>query len=167
MSHWLALTHIYKSTTLKTSYARWRHWHSAWCRIPKSCLKCLCIKPKENIIDGAGSLGWKGQSKYNDQFFTSFISYKNRVLLRVILFYGTKQRIVIHPTHFARDDEDHKVSLATLDPRIGVPSSSTLYGSASRKGWAHVAELLWILRPLIYGMIVWWIIALAYSELLA
>ncbi|KAI8146643.1 peroxisomal membrane protein-domain-containing protein [Fennellomyces sp. T-0311] len=78
-----------------------------------------------------------------------------KVLLRLILFYGTKQRMVIHPTHFARADEDDKINLATLDPRIGVPASSTLYGSASRKGWAHIAEVLWIIRPFIYVGLQW------------
>ncbi|KAG2227546.1 hypothetical protein INT45_002231 [Circinella minor] len=78
-----------------------------------------------------------------------------KVLLRLVLFYATNKRIVIHPTHFARGDEDNKINLATLDSRIGIPSSSTLSGSLQRFGWAHVAELLWIFRPLIYVGLMW------------
>ncbi|KAI9490205.1 peroxisome membrane protein [Zychaea mexicana] len=78
-----------------------------------------------------------------------------KVFLRLILFYATRKRMVIHPTHFARADEDDKISLATLDTRIGVPASSTLSRSLPRVGWAHLAELLWIFRPLIYVGLMW------------
>ncbi|KAI9248592.1 peroxisome membrane protein [Phascolomyces articulosus] len=78
-----------------------------------------------------------------------------KVILRLILFYATRKKMVIHPTHFARGDEDDKINLATLDTRIGIPASSTLSGSLPRLGWAHVAELLWIFRPLIYVGLMW------------
>jgi hypothetical protein len=85
-----------------------------------------------------------------------------RALLRCILFYGTNKRMVLHPTHFIRNVdpvsldvlEQEKFELLTLDPRTGTALSSTSidHQQSNRSGrWAQFAELLWILRPFVYG----------------
>jgi peroxin-16 len=84
--------------------------------------------------------------------------------------------MVLHPTHFIRNIdpvsldvcEDEKLELLTLDPRTGTAlsannscdNSNSVSSSASaavsegksRKGWGYIGEILWIIRPVIYGM---------------
>lgn len=87
--------------------------------------------------------------------------------MRLILFYSTKRRMVLHPTHFIRNIDptsldvcqDEKFELLALDPRTGTALSINNSDSAtitcqSRRGWAQVAELLWIIRPFVYGNII-------------
>lgn len=82
----------------------------------------------------------------------------------MILFYGTKKRMIVHPTHFIRNVDpnsfeickDDKFELLALDPRTGTALSANNSDSGtvrcqSRKGWGYVGELLWIIRPFIYG----------------
>lgn len=69
--------------------------------------------------------------------------------------------MVLHPTHFIRNIDpvsldvctEEKFELLNLDPRTGTSLSTACDSSFSvaRKGWAQVGELLWIIRPLIYG----------------
>lgn len=97
----------------------------------------------------------------------------NRALMRFVLFRVSENRTVMHPTHIVRNidpssfelNTEDKFELSTIDPRVGVPSTSnpdlltlttttttTNPGYASiRQGWAHIGELLWIIRPVIYG----------------
>lgn len=85
-------------------------------------------------------------------------------MLRFVLFYGTKKRMVLHPTHFIRNIDpvsldvckEEKFELLNLDPRTGTALSTSCdkYSSVEvrgRRGWAQVGELLWIVRPFIYG----------------
>jgi hypothetical protein len=97
-------------------------------------------------------------------FITPLIVLYRRAILRLVLFYGTKKQMVLHPTHFIRNIdpvsldvcEQEKFELLTLDPRTGTALSATSgdYSSIdgkSRKGWGQVGELLWIIRSFIYG----------------
>jgi peroxin-16 len=83
-----------------------------------------------------------------------------------VLFYGTSKKIILYPTHFIRNVdpvsldvlEEEKFELLALDPRTGTALSSIAtdqqqqqqQSRGSRK-WAQFAELLWILRPFVYG----------------
>lgn len=79
--------------------------------------------------------------------------------------------MVLHPTHFIRNIdpvsldvcEDEKLELLILDPRTGTAlsandttchdsNSAISSDSKTRKGWRQVGEMLWIIRPVIYGM---------------
>ncbi|KAI8090729.1 peroxisome membrane protein [Thamnidium elegans] len=86
-----------------------------------------------------------------------------KAILRLTLFYSTKRKMVLHPTHFIRNIDpasldvcqDEKFELLALDPRTGTALSINNFDSGtitcqSRRGWAQVAELLWIIRPFIY-----------------
>jgi hypothetical protein len=90
----------------------------------------------------------------------------NRAILRLVLFYKSKKKMVLHPTHLIRNIDpstlevanDEKFELANIDIRTGTPLSGSLPESAhgtisgtSRSGWAHFGEILWIIRPFIYG----------------
>ncbi|KAI9270012.1 peroxisome membrane protein [Helicostylum pulchrum] len=90
-----------------------------------------------------------------------------KAILRLILFYGTKRKMVLHPTHFIRNIDptsldvcqDEKFELLALDPRTGTAlsinnSDSGTIACKSRRGWAQVAELLWIIRPFIYAFMI-------------
>lgn len=82
--------------------------------------------------------------------------------------------MILHPTHFIRNIdpvsldvcEDEKFELLNLDPRTGTALSAntqyedsennnneqfTIAEGKSRKGWGKIGELLWIIRPFIYG----------------
>lgn len=74
--------------------------------------------------------------------------------------------MILHPTHFIRNVdpvsldvlEEEKFELLALDPRTGTALSSTAtlpsdqqQQSKSSSKWAQLAELLWILRPFVYG----------------
>lgn len=72
--------------------------------------------------------------------------------------------MILHPTHYIRDIDpitldlqstEDKLELSHLDPRTGIAMSSrkelSLQSGNSRKGWAHVGEILWKIRPLVYG----------------
>ncbi|ORZ19657.1 peroxisome membrane protein [Absidia repens] len=97
-----------------------------------------------------------------------------KVLLRVALYARSQKNMILHPTHFIRNVDpstlaydiagEEKIELTHLDTRTGVPSSANsklLYGKSysevgagSRKTkWAHLGELLWILRPFIYVLL--------------
>ncbi|KAI8365964.1 peroxisome membrane protein [Radiomyces spectabilis] len=96
-----------------------------------------------------------------------------KVLLRLGLFYGTHRRMILHPTHLVRNVDPStftasttdKFELATLDPRIGTPSTAnpSLLLTAKdatktplpRKGWAHLAEIVWIIRPLVFVTLIY------------
>jgi hypothetical protein len=73
--------------------------------------------------------------------------------------------MVLHPTHLIRNIDpstlevvnDEKFELANIDIRTGTPLSGSLPESAhgtisgtNRSGWAHLGEILWIIRPFIY-----------------
>ncbi|KAG0169333.1 Peroxisomal membrane protein pex16 [Apophysomyces sp. BC1034] len=87
-----------------------------------------------------------------------------KTILRLMLFYGAGRRMILHPTHLVRNvdpvsfepSDNAKFELMTLDPRIGTPATSdpSLWQghmkSLPRIGWAHLAEILWILRPIVY-----------------
>lgn len=90
----------------------------------------------------------------------------NRGLLRLIIFYGTRRKMILHPTHFIRNvdpvsleiAQDEKYELTSIDPRTGTALSASHDSSQinssrnnNRGGWAHLSELLWIVRPFIYG----------------
>ncbi|KAI9008932.1 peroxisome membrane protein [Phycomyces nitens] len=93
-----------------------------------------------------------------------------KAVLRLYLFFRTKQRMVLHPTHLVRNidpstleaSSTDKFELTTLDPRVGTPSTSNpdLIHSKDaavtrpRRGWAVVGEIVWILRPLVYVLLV-------------
>lgn len=100
-------------------------------------------------------------------------------MLRLILFYGTKKKMILHPTHFIRNIdpvsldvcEEEKFELLNLDPRTGTalsanttyddnedtPSPSCVAEGKSRTSWGKIGELLWIIRPFIYGECHWFI----------
>ncbi|CAO3607230.1 unnamed protein product [Mucor hiemalis] len=99
-----------------------------------------------------------------------------KVILRLILFYGTKKKMILHPTHFIRNIdpvsldvcEEEKFELLNLDPRTGTalsanttyddnedtPSPSCVAEGKSRTGWGKIGELLWIIRPFIYASMI-------------
>lgn len=100
-----------------------------------------------------------------------------KAILRLILFYGTKKKMILHPTHFIRNIdpvsldvcEEEKFELLNLDPRIGTAlSANTTYEDnedtpspspcvaegKSRIGWGKIGELLWIIRPFIYASMI-------------
>ncbi|KAL0076017.1 peroxisome membrane protein [Phycomyces blakesleeanus] len=93
-----------------------------------------------------------------------------KAVLRLYLFFRTKHRMVLHPTHLVRNidpstleaSSTDKFELTTLDPRVGTPSTSNpdLIHSKDaavtrpRRGWAIFGEILWTLRPLIYVLLV-------------
>lgn len=85
-----------------------------------------------------------------------------------MLFFRSGKRTVIHPTHLVRNTDPctfesnvtDKLELATLDPRTGTPStanprlltsSTTTSSTTPRRGWALVGEILWVIRPVVYG----------------
>lgn len=90
-------------------------------------------------------------------------------ILRLVIFYGTKRKMILHPTHFIRNvdpvslkiTQDEKHELTSIDPRTGTALSAT-YDSGwinsnqnnNRGGWAHLSELLWIVRPFIYALMI-------------
>lgn len=73
--------------------------------------------------------------------------------------------MILHPTHFIRNvdpvtlevSEEDKLELSTLDPRTGTALTYTVENdekpltSHQQSRWAQVGEILWIIRPLIYG----------------
>lgn len=73
--------------------------------------------------------------------------------------------MILHPTHFIRNvdpvtleiSEEDKLELTTIDPRTGTALSKAARGDEKllsyhrRSRWGHLGEILWILRPLIYG----------------
>ncbi|CEP14537.1 hypothetical protein [Parasitella parasitica] len=74
--------------------------------------------------------------------------------------------MILHPTHFIRNVDpisleiahDEKCELTSIDPRTGTALSSQHDTSPintrkqrNRRGWAHMSEILWIIRPFIYG----------------
>ncbi|ORX56242.1 peroxisome membrane protein [Hesseltinella vesiculosa] len=88
-----------------------------------------------------------------------------KLILRLLLYFGAKKRMVLHPTHFLRNVDTHTLSfdregedrfeLGHLDARLGLPSTADADLTQSvyplpRVGWAHLAELLWMARPLVY-----------------
>ncbi|SAM08100.1 hypothetical protein [Absidia glauca] len=94
-----------------------------------------------------------------------------KVLLRLVLYVDSRKAMVLHPTHFIRNIDtntlaydttgEEKIELAHLDTRTGVPSSANIEllfkkstpdmgMTLQRTKWAHLAELLWIFRPLLY-----------------
>ncbi|KAL0145618.1 peroxisome membrane protein [Mucor lusitanicus] len=92
-------------------------------------------------------------------------------ILRIIIFYGTRRKMILHPTHFIRNVDtvslevanDEKFELTSLDPRTGTALSSTQAAieqiNSSRhtgiRGWAHLGELLWIVRPFVYAWMIY------------
>lgn len=87
-----------------------------------------------------------------------------RFFLRLVLFYGNRQRMVLHPTHLVRYvdpttltvNTTDKPELTTLDPRIGTPCMLLMTTADDkilkpRKSWAHASELLWMARPVVYS----------------
>ncbi|KAI8063866.1 peroxisome membrane protein [Gongronella butleri] len=91
-----------------------------------------------------------------------------KLVLRLLLYYGARRRMVLHPTHFLRNVDAHSLAydhdgedrfeLGHLDARLGLPSTAndTLSKPAfptPRFGLAHVAELLWMARPLVYVLL--------------
>lgn len=87
-------------------------------------------------------------------------------MLRLVIFYSTKRKMILHPTHFIRNvdpvslniAQDEKYELTSIDPRTGTALSATYDSSQINSdqnnncgGWAHLSELLWIVRPFIYG----------------
>ncbi|CAO3648174.1 unnamed protein product [Cunninghamella blakesleeana] len=117
---------------------------------------------------------WNTKKKW--QFISCVEGFK--MLLRLILFYTNHKKMILHPTHYIRNinpenlefDNEEKYELTHLDPRIGLPSSSneTLYENnysyqdstfsssspstltPTLKKISQLAELLWIIRPFIY-----------------
>ena len=94
-------------------------------------------------------------------FSFSDLSVIDRFLLRLALFYGAKRKMILHPTHYIRNvdpdtldlqHKDDKLELSHLDPRTGTAlSRESDTKSQSRSGWSHMGELLWMVRPLVYG----------------
>lgn len=97
-----------------------------------------------------------------------FNVYLHRAVLRLVLFFRSGKRTVIHPTHLVRNTDPctfesnvtDKLELATLDPRTGTPStanprlltaSTTVSSTMPRQGWALFGEIVWIIRPVVYG----------------
>ncbi|GAN03153.1 peroxisomal membrane protein PEX16 [Mucor ambiguus] len=92
-------------------------------------------------------------------------------ILRLVIFYGTRRQMILHPTHFIRNVDtasleianDEKFELTSLDPRTGTALSSTQAAiekiNSSRnngiRGWAHLSELLWIVRPFVYAWMIY------------
>lgn len=94
--------------------------------------------------------------------FYNYLSIVGRAMLRLVLFYSSKRRMVLHPTHFIRNIDpvsldvcsEEKFELLNLDPRTGTALSANPCDSSfsvGRRGWSQVGELLWIIRPFIYG----------------
>ncbi|KAI8641528.1 peroxisome membrane protein [Parasitella parasitica] len=90
-------------------------------------------------------------------------------VLRLLLFYGTEQRMILHPTHLIRNVDPisldiaygEKYELTSIDPRTGTALSSTHDTSRigtsqpkNRRGWAHMSEILWIIRPFVYALMI-------------
>ncbi|KAG1528094.1 hypothetical protein G6F47_000533 [Rhizopus delemar] len=69
-----------------------------------------------------------------------------KFILRLLLFYD--------PITLDLQSTEDKLELSHLDPRTGIAMSSrkelSLQSGNSRKGWAHVGEILWKIRPLVY-----------------
>ncbi|KAI8084450.1 peroxisome membrane protein [Halteromyces radiatus] len=96
-----------------------------------------------------------------------------KMCMRLILYYTSQKKMVLHPTHFIRNIDpttleydttgEDKIELGHLDTRIGMPSSSnrSLYynpqivtkNSSQTSKLGHLSELLWISRPLIYVLL--------------
>ncbi|KAI8329452.1 peroxisome membrane protein [Chlamydoabsidia padenii] len=101
-----------------------------------------------------------------------FISWLEgfKAFLRLVLYVGSRKSMVLHPTHFIRNVDsstltydtmgEEKIELTHLDTRIGVPSTANTellsrvmdidIPTFHRSKWTHLAEVLWIFRPLIY-----------------
>ncbi|CDS12637.1 hypothetical protein LRAMOSA04823 [Lichtheimia ramosa] len=94
-----------------------------------------------------------------------------KAVLRLVLFFRSGKRTVIHPTHLVRNTDPctfesnvtDKLELATLDPRTGTPStanprlltaSTTVSSTMPRQGWALFGEIVWIIRPVVYAFMV-------------
>ncbi|KAI8877453.1 peroxisome membrane protein [Backusella circina FSU 941] len=92
-----------------------------------------------------------------------------KAILRLVLFYKSKKKMVLHPTHLIRNIDpstleaanDEKFELANIDIRTGTPLSGTLPNSTHvsisgthRSGWAHLGEILWIIRPFVYAFMI-------------
>ncbi|CEI85741.1 hypothetical protein RMCBS344292_00196 [Rhizopus microsporus] len=87
-----------------------------------------------------------------------------KFLLRLALFYGAKRKMILHPTHYIRNvdpdtldlqHKDDKLELSHLDPRTGTAlSKESDTKSQSRSGWSHMGELLWMVRPLVYALMI-------------
>ncbi|KAL9545076.1 hypothetical protein PS6_008434 [Mucor atramentarius] len=79
--------------------------------------------------------------------------------------------MILHPTHFIRNVDtvslevanDEKFELTSLDPRTGTALSSTQTAieqinnsrNSGIRGWAHLSELLWIVRPFVYALMIY------------
>ncbi|ORY98829.1 peroxisome membrane protein [Syncephalastrum racemosum] len=92
-----------------------------------------------------------------------------KACLRFFLFYNSQRSTVLHPAHLVRNiapdsldlNTTDKLELGMIDPRTGTPSSADpdlldekIRPVAPRSGWAHAAEILWIIRPVIYALLV-------------
>ncbi|KAI8090089.1 peroxisome membrane protein [Gilbertella persicaria] len=88
-----------------------------------------------------------------------------KALLRLILFYGTKRQMLLHPTHLIRSVDsssleelkEEKLELLTLDPRTGIASSAysiMANHNGGVTGWMHLSEFLWVLRPVVYVIMI-------------
>ncbi|CAO3633781.1 unnamed protein product [Cunninghamella echinulata] len=131
------------------------------------------VSYSEIILEMIIARKWNTKKKW--QFISCIEGLK--MLLRLILFYTNKKKMILHPTHYIRNinpenlefDKEEKFELTHLDPRIGLPSSGneTLYNNhqlisdsmsssssssltPTLKKLSQLAELLWIIRPFVY-----------------